>query len=247
MKLTARKTNMKLFVRFSLTLFLAVNLSTVFFSQNTSILALADQYSLALKKFQAQRRSLTVEGLLRKGQAVGDKLDELESLNDADYAMLVKKMKGFDVNRQEVVFINPDSKFFARLSRIHGTRADIAFFTLMQKIRPDNVWAAYTEQQTDYSGCTIYGKGLLTSLYRQALQFRKTYPKAYTSDVKKEIDAILEEFTMGTCACGDRKSVLKEFWLFIRTFPKDKKTPEIRKRLEKIEKSTSFRFYCQSG
>ena len=95
--------------------------------------------------------------------------------------------------------------------------------------------------QTDVSGCTIYGNGVLTTLYGKALQFKKTYPKAYIKDVNEEIDKILEEFIEGTCACGNRNSVLKEFRLFIKTFPNDKNTPRIKKRLTKLAKDKDFR------
>lgn len=216
-------------------------------AQNTSTLMLADQYSAALKKFQGQKRRTSVEGVLRKGKAVDEKPDDLESLSEAEYLQLEKKMKGFVVNRNEIVFVKPDSTFFARLAKSHGTKSDVAFFALMHAIRPDNVWVAYIEQQTDYSGCTSYGNGLLTELYRKALSFKKIYPKAYVSDVKNEINEILEEFTMGTCACGNRKGVLKEFRLFIKTFPKDKQIPEIRERLRKMKETNVFRFNCQSG
>lgn len=221
--------------------------STNVYSQNTSILELADKYSLALKKYQSQKSRMSVESIVQKGKVVAEKLDELESLNATDYSLLERKMEGFVVNREEIVYIKPDLKYFAQLAKTHGTKADIAFFALMREIRPDDVWAAYIEPQTDYSGCTIYGNGLLTKLYGKALQFRKNYPKAFAVDINEEIDKILEEFPESGCACGNRNSVIKEFRLFIKTFPKNKNTPEIKKRLANLEKERDFRFNCQSG
>lgn len=217
------------------------------YSQTKSILNLADEYSQALSNYQKQTSRSSVENVIRKGKLVAEKLDEMEGLSESDYALLEKKMKGFTVNRDEILFINLDSKFFAALSKTHGTPADNAFFSLMRQIRPENVWAAYLEPQTDYSGCTIYGNGLLTRLYGKALYFKKSYPKSYVSDINEEIDKILEEFPEAGCACGNRESVLREYRLFIKTFPTDKNTPTIRKRLAKIEKSKEFRFNCQSG
>lgn len=216
-------------------------------AQPKSILLLADQYSSALTKYQSQNNRSSVEPLLRKGNLVAEKLDEMEDLSASDYARLEKSMKGFVVNRDEVVFVQPDVKFFSDLSRKHGTAADIAFFDLLKKIRPDSVWAAYIEQQTDYSGCTIYGDGSLTKLYGRALQFRKSYPKAFVIEIKREINDILEAFSVSSCACGKIEGVLKEFRLFIKTFPKDKNTPEIKKNLVKIKKRGDFRFNCHSG
>jgi hypothetical protein len=226
--------------------FLAICASPVR-SQNKSILQLADEYSLALTKYERQKSRASVESVVRKGKAVGEKLDEIEALSVADYALLEKKMRGFDVNREEILFINPDAKFFARLAKTRGTKADAAFFALMRQIRPDNVWAAYVEQQTDVTGCGIYGNGALTRLYGKALQFKKTYPKAYVADINEEIREILEELTEGTCACGTRAGVEKEFRAFIKAFPNDKNTPAIKKRLANLKKIKDFRFNCQSG
>lgn len=216
-------------------------------SQTKSILILADQYSLALSQYQNQTSRSSVESVIRKGKIVGERLDEMEALSDSDYSLLEKKMNGFTVNRDEILFIKPDLKFFAELSKTRGTPSDIAFFSLMRQIRPENVWAAYIAPQTDYSGCTIYGNGLLTRLYGKAKYFKKSYPKAYVSDINEEIDKILEEFPESGCACGNRESVLREYRLFIKTFPTDKNTQVIRKRLTTIERSKGFRFNCQSG
>jgi hypothetical protein len=216
-------------------------------SQNKSILQLADEYSLALKKYERQKSRASVESVVRKGKAVGEKLYDMESLSDADYALLEKKMRGFVVNREEILYINPDLKFFERLAKLRGTQADASFFALMRQIRPNDVWAAYIEQQTDVTGCGIYGNGALTRLYGKALQFKKTYPKAYVSDINKEISEILEELNEGTCACGTRAGVEKEFRAFIKAFPNDKNTPAIKKRLANLKKNKDFRFNCQSG
>ena len=78
---------------------------------------------------------------MHKGKAVNNKIEEIESLSDADYALLEKKMKGFVINRDEVLYIEPDLKFFGQLSKSRGTKADIAFFDLMPAIKGDSVFA----------------------------------------------------------------------------------------------------------
>ncbi len=226
----------------------AVGLSaSTVFSQTKSILKLAEEYSNALRKYQKQTSRSSVESLVRKGTILSRHLDKLENLSVEDYELFEKKMKGFVVNREEVVFVEPDLKFFAALSRTKGVSSDVAYFALMQQIKPDSIWAAYTDQQTDYSGCTIYGNGLLTKLYGKALNFKSKYPKAFSAEINEEIKGILEPLTDGDCACGNRVDVIKEFRLFIKTFPKDKNTPKIRKRLAIIQKDKDFRFNCQSG
>ncbi len=216
-------------------------------AQNKSILTLANRYASALQKMQNQKTKKSIEPLIRQGKMVAEQLDALETLSEADYSSLQKKMKGFVVNREETIFIEPDLKFFTKFVKERGTKADAAFFSFMNEIKPDSIWAAYIEQQTDYSGCTIYGNGMLTKLYGKAKRFKVNYPAAYLSDIDHEVSKILGAFTNSTCACGDRNGVLKEFRLFIKTFPNDKNTAVIRKRLAKIEKNSDFRFNCQSG
>jgi len=218
------------------------------YAQNNSIHSLANRYSFALRKFEKQNTGGNIAAVYRKGKIVADKLDELENLSAADYASVEKKMRGFVVNRDEIIFVKPDVGFFMKLSKRRGTKADIAFFKFLGELRPESVWVAYIQQQTDYSGCTIYGKGILTRLYGKAKQFRQQYPSAYVADIKEEIENMKSELTMDTCACGDRNSVIKEFQLFIKTFPADKITPIVRKRLKEVQsRKSAFRFNCMSG
>ncbi len=217
-------------------------------AQDDSISGRADRYSIALKNFEKGKGKKSVESVYRKGQLVAEKLDELEKLNEADYASVEKKMRGFVVNRDEIIFVKPETDFFRNLSKKFGTKAGVAFFSFLGELKPDNVWSVCTEQQTDYSGCTIYGKGILTGLYGRAKQFRRQYPSAYAADIKEEIDKIKEKFTDGTCACGDVNGVVEEFRLFIKTFPADEITPAVKTRLKAVQnKQTSIRFDCQSG
>lgn len=239
--------NLKIALVFLFITFCAAAASPVF-AQDKIVLQLAEEYSRTLKNYQAQKSRISLESVLRKGKAVAERLDEVESLSDAEYAVLEKKMKGFVVSREEVIFVRPDLKFFAQLSERWGTKTDAAFFILMRVIRPDNVFPVYTERQTDVSGCTIYGISALTVLYGKALQFKKTNPQAYTPDIDEEINEILDEFTgESVCACGDSASVRREFRLFIKSFPKDKNTSIVRKRLANLEKNKANRFNCQSG
>jgi hypothetical protein len=211
------------------------------------ILRFAGEYSISLGRFQKGKSGESLESLLNKGMKVSRHLNEIESLSDGEYTLLKKRMHGFVVNREEVLFINPDLKFFSKLAKSHGKKADIDFFALMRKIRPDNIWAQYIEQQTDATGCTIYGNGSLTKLYGEALRYKKVHPGSYKAEVDKEIEEILSQFLAGTCACGSQEDALKEFRLFLQSFPSDKNAPAIRKRMQKITKNQDFRFDCQSG
>lgn len=223
-------------------------ISSNIYGQNKTILTLATQYSQALTKFENQKKRNNLELLYRKGQAVGEKLDDLEALSETDYASVERKMKGYVVNRNEIIFIKPDVNFYKKLSRKYGTKADVAFFNFLGELKPDSVWSAYIEQQTDYSGCTIYGSGKLTALYGKAKQFRKQFPAAYATDINEAINDIKETLTSNTCACSDSRSPIKEFQLFINAFPKDTITPAVKKRLDEVKaKRTAIRFQCHSG
>jgi hypothetical protein len=68
-------------------------------------------------------------------------------------------MKGFVVNREETVFVQPDTNFWVTLAGSKGQNADQQFFQLQKKTYPDSVWPAYVQQQTDYSGCTDFQDG----------------------------------------------------------------------------------------
>jgi len=219
------------------------------YAQNNSIISHADEYSLALENFEKRKTRGNMEAVYRKGRIVDEKLDELENLSEVDYASVERKMRGFIINRNEVVFVRPNVVFFKKLSERLGTKSDIAFFTFLGELKPDSVWSmAYIEQQTDYSGCTIYGKGILTKLYGKAKQFRKQYPSAYVTDIKEEIDEMKRKFTDGTCACGDENGVVEEFRLFIKAFPADEITPSVKKRLGDVQnKKILIRFNCISG
>lgn len=227
-------------------LFLALCIAAEY-AQAQSIMDLAQRYNLALKAFELRKSRSSLESVLRKGTLLSDKYEELEKLSETDYLRFKKKMRGFDVNREEIIFVEPDRMFFLKLARTIGTTVDTSFFRLLVEIKPNNVWASYIEQQTDYSGCTIYGNGKLTKLYGKALRFKRIYPLAYTTYVNDEIDSILEEFGESICACGSRDLVIKEFSLFVKTFPKDKKIPAIRRILEDLKAGKKFRFDCHSG
>ena len=235
-----------LFVLLPLIFCLAVSSQTIL-AQDKSLLTRANEYVRALRRYQVKGNRRSVEGVINKGKYVDEKIEEIEALSEADYSLLQRQMKGFTVNRNEILYIEPDLKFFLDLSRRRGTAADIAYFSLMRKVKPDNVWAAYVEQQTDYSGCTVYGTGLLTKLYGQILKFKRKYPNSYSGSIDEAKDGILEEFSENGCSCGDVNGVLKEFRLFIKTYPKDKNVPKIRTNLNLLKKTGFFRFNCHSG
>jgi hypothetical protein len=121
---------------FSLIITVCVSgLSRRVYAQSNSIVALADRYSFALKKFEKRRMRGNIEAVYRKGQIVAEKLDELENLSETDYASVERKIRGFVINRNEVIFVKPDVVFFKKLSKRLGTKSDIAFFTFLGELQ----------------------------------------------------------------------------------------------------------------
>ena len=218
--------------------------------EDTAVFAAVDQYAEAIGKFQADtaiRGSL--ENVYRKGEAAASGLvPVLESLSPEGYDSIVKKMRGYVLNRDEGTFVVPDFKFYYGLAKKQGTDADIAFFSFMSDFTPDNVWPAFIVQQTDYSGCTNFGNGVLTDLYGKGINLSKKYPSAYKRDIDEAIEQIRDELTVSNCACGGMDSVIKEFELFIATLPADDLTPVVRQRLSNVKsRKSTMRFSCISG
>jgi hypothetical protein len=217
------------------------------YSQNQTILRLADDYAAVLKRYETRKSRASLEPVIRAGKAVANRLGELENLSESDYALVEKKMRGFVINRIESVYVEPDAKFFSQLAARRGTLADAEFFRLLSAIKPDNVWAVYIEQQTDVTGCTIYGKGLLVKYYADLLAYQKKYPKSYTDEINGATSDIINKLSGYLCACGDRESVLREFRLFMKTFPRDRDMRLVKQKLAEIKQEKDVRFNCQSG
>lgn len=202
------------------------------------------------------RAGVGVEGLLRLGEKAADALVQppppgettvLERLNEEEFQVVVLKMKGFIVNRQETVFVEPDPAFFIALANRAGDQASVEFFEAYRKTKP-NGWPAYIEQQTDYSGCIRYGTLSLVDTYKVWDTYREKYPTRYPQEVTKFVRDIEDDLTEGTCACDDKEAVLREFAAFGRAFPRAKISVRLREKFDQIRQGKSdIREHCVSG
>ncbi len=214
-----------------------------------------EDYRAALREVQARggtgslepvfSRALRVsETLLRVG---GDGLTVLESLSEADFTRLVGDLPGLLVNRDEVVYVKPDPAYFLRLAERYGAHEDRAFFRAYRRTLPSGVWPAYIEPQTDYSGCTAFGRGELVATYRLWREFGRSFSHSYAATVARLMQDI-EESVQSTCACGDAASVERELRDFLAAFPTSPVASAVRQRvLELREKRSPIRFSCVSG
>lgn len=178
----------------------------------------------------------------------GDDGNQLERLSPSEFEALVKSLPGIKVNRELILYVQPDPAFFSSLAEKFGGPVDVEFFRHYTATLPGGVWKSYIAQQTDYSGCTTLGEGELVARYSDWLSFRTLYPEAYLAHVAEQIAAIEEEVAEGTCVCGWRYEAMLELEQFVRAFPESPVTPVVRKRIRELQRSTSrMRFDCISG
>jgi len=171
----------------------------------------------------------------------------LEGLSAQEFTTLRRELVGLIVNRDEVVFVEPDVVFFRRLAA-RGDRADRAFFAALSFTFPRSVWPVYLEQQTDYSGCTRFGSGTLVSTYVRWAAVRQQYPKRYEEASTGRLDEIVKALTESTCACGDRGSVEQELNQFRQRAVLSDVRSRVEARLAAVRSDrANFRFGCISG
>jgi hypothetical protein len=179
---------------------------------------------------------------VRSGQNV------LESLPDEDFQRLRRDLPGAILNRDEVVFVEPDPDYFTNLAAARGDGADRAFFSAFKATHPESVWPVYVEQQTDYGGCTRFGSMALVETYRTWVDFQRTFRGRYAAGAQKETDAVVERLTRSTCACGDLASVERELQRFRRSFPTSPARAKIDQRLQALRtRRSKIRTSCVAG
>lgn len=172
----------------------------------------------------------------------------LESLTDAEFARLDGELPGVLINREEVVFVRPDVDYFTRLAVARGDAADRAFFAALKTTYPESVWPVYVEQQTDSSGCTRFGSMSLVETYRMWSEFRRQHPGRHETAAVTETNAVLEQLTESTCACGSTAAVELELEQFIRRVSISPVRTLIAQRLLALRAGrTDIRTNCVSG
>jgi hypothetical protein len=187
----------------------------------------------------------SVRQVLMRGQ--GAQGNVLESLSGDEYSR-VAHLPGLVVNREEVVFVNPDADYFAKLAAARGDAADRAFFRALKATYPDSVWPVYVDQQTDYSGCTRFGSGTLVGAYRSWSDFQRRFPARYRDPARKEIDEVTMKLAESTCACGDLASVQNELQRFLAAFPASPIGAKVTARLQAARAGRAgIRPNCASG
>jgi hypothetical protein len=223
----------------------------------TQIAGAVDDYFRALATFRETEKRQSLEPVFAAGlkacqlmqtSATPGGASFLESQTDDVLAPLLNKMPGFDRGGEMGQGLMPVWEFFQRAANEKGTPADVAFFTLMLDTRPNGSFPAWVTQTTDDSGCTSYGSGALTALYGRWNAFQHDFPRSYRVETESALQTIVEEFTNGDCACGNRKSVVSEFDLFLHAYAADPVSESLRNRLTGIQDgSVPIRYNCLPG
>lgn len=207
------------------------------------------EYGQEVSRIQASATTTKLEELLQQGNAIAADLHRvIEQLSKEDYDYVIKNMKGFIVKREEVIITEPDSMFFSKLAQKVGTEQDRLYFDFALKVKPEGYWPAYLIRQTDLGGCTNYGDGTLSLLYKEGAMLSPKVGAYYRKQLDKMINEISRKFTSGSCACSDAQSVITEFEKFIETNPHAPFVDKVQVRLQSIKQGNSnIRFHCVGG
>jgi predicted nuclease with RNAse H fold len=173
----------------------------------------------------------------------------LEAMPESEFVALRGELgrAGLEINRVEVLFVEPDVPFFRALAS-RGDRVDRAFFDALQSTYPESIFPVYVHQQTDFSGCTRFGSGTLVSTYLTWSGFRRAYPAKYEEASSTEVQKVAEALTDSTCACGDAASVEQELSSFISRAPVSAVRSLVEQRLAAFRSNPAIiRFGCKSG
>lgn len=243
-----------------LTLSVLLALIPIQVEKDHSALAVPDEvsaYGRAIETIRTKKRSeINVEQLLALGRKAGDALlkpinargrNALEELSEEGFQSVAHQMEGFWVNRQEVLYVEPNPSFFLKFARSSGDQASNEFFETFAKTFQHG-WKNYHEQQTDYSGCIRFGSMSLVNSYAMWDAYRLRHPKRYSGEVQTILKDLEDDLAAGTCACGEKNEVIKEFQEFIRAFPRSILAKRLQERLDQIRAGKSnMRWRCISG
>jgi hypothetical protein len=218
-----------------LSLILLPNLAPA--ADTASLLQRAGEYNRELSRIETSGKVASLEKLLQQGNKLAAELKPvIEQLSDEDYAAVENNMKGYVVNREEVILVEPDTRFFSKLAGKIGTAQDRLYFDFMLKVMPEGYWPAYIMRQTDVGGCIDFGSGSLSKLYKEGTGIAPKLAGYYQQQIVGTIEDIADQLTAGTCACGKIASVKKEFQTFVNMNPKAPIADRVRARMEAIQR-----------
>jgi len=202
----------------------------------TSPAAVTD-YLSALAAIEKSATPVSLEALLGQAEAAQSALMEisggqavLERYSDAEFSTLQTQMRGLVLHRGMDTYAQPEPGFFLSLAKAHGRAEDVAFFKLYAgSWGPDQV-PTYLKLRPQPTPCVRFGEGLIAPLYAGWQRYAAQHGSAYTVRVAENLHDLEEVVALGTCACDDVDSVLREQAEFLERFPTAPKTADIKAR-----------------
>lgn len=211
----------------------------------TGILPAEQAYLDELARLESATTPQSLEPLLHKAGAVQDALmtvlegpgsdSVLERYDAAGYEALQQRLRGLHLQRGLEIFVQPKPRFFADLAERKGRDADRAYFRLYQDYWGENLFPVYMEPRATIMGCVKYGDGLLIKLHADWQRFHQDYPQDYAAEAVQMVRDFEEIFELGTCACGDRNSVIRELQDFTSAHPKNPSAVAARRRWQELK------------
>lgn len=175
----------------------------------------------------------------------------LELLSEADFAKL-ERLPGLFVRRIEVLVVQPKPDYMVALAARIGDEADRRFAAALAATYPGDdgwggYWPVYVSPVTHWTGCTDFEDGKLLETYLAWSTLERDFPERYRSTVDEERKKVSDQIVRGTCACGDRASVVGELERILAALtPPDPVLAAVATRMAEIDQGQSpIRYHCR--
>lgn len=202
-------------------------------------------YLAELARVEATKQPVSLEPLLARADAVQSALMEvsggpggealIETLAEPEFQALRLRLRGLHLQRGMEIFVQPLPEFFLDLARRKGRDADRGYFTLYREYWGEQLFPVYMEPRARVIGCVKYGDGLVSRLYAGWSAYAAKHPQDYRASVQQQLRDFEELVSLGTCACGDRASVVRELRGFVERFPGNPAVPAASQRAKELE------------
>jgi hypothetical protein len=198
-----------------------------------------ERYARDINAVMNSSGTVSLEKAFEEGLLAAEALKpDMERLAEPTFQKVKRLMAGFIVNRDEVIFAEPDANFLLKMAREKGTKADQAFFETLAKTYTEGIWAAYIIPKTDWGGCMVFGGKTLSGTYGFWISYQKAHPDLYQGAVRKEL-ALIQSALESECVCGGEDEYRKELQGFLKTYPASPFASGVASRLEALNKKPS--------
>ena len=111
-------------------------------------------------------------------------------------------MKGYVVNREEVILVEPDTRFFSKLAAKTGTAQDGSILISCLRSCPTVIGRSIYRGRPTWEGVSISGIARSRHCIGKGPVCCRNSPGIIGQQVDGTIADIADQLTAGTCACG---------------------------------------------